>query len=236
MAPLWADDLALTARAMAEESRARMLISLMDARAWTAAELAESAGITRGTATVHLNKLTDAGLVEDVRQGRHRYVRLKNRNVADAVEALVRLSPHAEPVVPRSFRAQKHNHELQQGRTCYRHLAGALGVAVTRTWLDKGLLSSDWTVTGNGRAWARDVGMPLPENPTRALARPCLDWTERVDHAAGLFAELFAAGALDRGWLIRGSHPRSVRLTAFGSEELRRFGLGSALGQGQRVT
>ncbi|BCW17926.1 transcriptional regulator [Arthrobacter sp. NtRootA9] len=230
MAPYWAEDLALTAKAMGEESRARMLLALLDGRAWTAAELADCAGITRGTATTHLNHLAAAGLLEEVRQGRHRYVRLKNMDVADAIEAMVRLSPRSRPLMPRSYQGHKHGQELKQGRTCYRHLAGALGVAVTRQWRDQGIIGADWTLTGAGRLWADSAGLQLPEKPGRALARPCLDWTERVDHAAGLFAELFVQAALERRWLERGAHPRAIRLTAKGTEELQRVGLVVPLG------
>lgn len=201
-----------------------MLLALLDARAWTAAELAECAGISRGTATTHLNHLANAGLLEEVRQGRHRYVRLKNTDVADAIEAMVRLSPRPGPVMPRNYQGHKHGQELKQGRTCYNHLAGSLGVAVTRQWLDQGIIGADWTLTSAGRLWAESAGLQLPGKPGRALARPCLDWTERVDHAAGLFAELFVQAALERRWLERGAHPRAIRLTAKGAEALERIG------------
>lgn len=236
MAPYWAEELALTARAMGEESRARMLVALMDGRAWTAAEIAGSAGISRGTASTHLNHLVNAGLLVEVRQGRHRYVRLKSRDVADAIEALVRLSPGTTPAVPQSYLGHKHGQELRRGRTCYRHLAGALGVAVTRAWLEAGLISPDWTVTRAGLQWAESVGVRLPENPSRALSRPCLDWTERVDHAAGLLAEVFVENGLERRWLQRGTHPRSISLTAQGAGELRRSGLAIALGPDRPLT
>lgn len=230
MTAYWAEDLALIARAMGEASRARILIALMDARAWTASELAGCAGISKGTATTHLNHLVDVGLLDEVRQGRHRYVRLKNQDVADAVEALVRLSPSPGPGVPSTYRGGRHKQELQYGRTCYQHLAGAMGVQLAVFWQAQGFITPAWEVSGAGLAWAESIGLRLPDKPARALVRPCLDWTERVDHAAGVLPDLFAQHALSCGWLKRGSHPRSVVLTPLGGRQLAGCGLELVLG------
>lgn len=210
---------------MGDESRARILMALMDARARTATEMAECADISRGTATTHLNHLVGLGLLEEVRQGRHRYVRLKSADVADAIEALVRLSPQTGPQFPSTYRARKHELELQQGRTCYRHLAGVLGVRLQLELKKKGLVSPGWELTAAGREWACSLGIDLPENSTRALIRPCLDWTERVDHAAGLLPDLLVTTSLDHGWLKRGSHRRSIILTPQGAARFAQSGL-----------
>ena len=230
MTAYWAEDLALIARAMGEASRARILVALMDARAWTASELACCAGISKGTATTHLNHLVDVGLLDEVRQGRHRYVRLKNQEVADAVEALVRLSPSAGPGVASTYRGVRHKQELQHGRTCYQHLAGAIGVKLTGLWQSQGFISSGWEVTVDGFDWAESIGLQLPTKAPRPLVRPCLDWTERVDHAAGVLPDLFTQHAFSCGWLKRGSHPRSVVLTPLGGRQLAGFGLELVLG------
>jgi len=230
MTAYWAEDLALIARAMGEASRARILVALMDTRAWTASELAACAGISKGTATTHLNHLVDVGLLDEVRQGRHRYVRLKNQDVADAVESLVRLSPSPGPGVPSTYRGRRHKQELQHGRTCYQHLAGVLGVQLSALWQAQGFITPAWEVSGAGFAWAESIGLRLPERPARALVRPCLDWTERVDHAAGVLPDLFTQHAFSCGWLKRGSHPRSVVLTPLGAGKLAGSGLPVALG------
>jgi len=232
MTAYWAEDLAMMAKAMGEPSRARILVALMDARAWTATELAGCAGISKGTATTHLNHLVDVGLLDEVRQGRHRYVRLKNQSVADAVEALVRLSPSSGPEFPSTYRGRRHQHELQRARTCYQHLAGVLGVNLCVLWQSEGFISSGWELTAQGFAWAESIGLRLPTKPPRPLVRPCLDWTERLDHAAGVLPDLFTGHALSSGWLKRGSHPRSVVLTELGAGQLAGFGLADALGAG----
>ena len=221
----WAEDLASIAQAMGNASRATMLVALMDTRARTAAEMAASAGISRGTATAHLNQLVDAGLLEEVRQGRHRYVRLKNSAVAGAIEALIALAPPGRPAAS-SYREHKHDAELQHGRTCYGHLAGALGVALALDWRRAGLVTpTGLDLTDAGHAWSRSLGIELPAHPSRPLVRPCLDWTERLDHAAGILPDLLVTTALEHGWLRRGSHPRSIRLTAEGAQVFAREGL-----------
>jgi len=235
MTSYWAEDLALIARAMGEASRARILVALMDARAWTASELAGCAGISKGTATTHLNHLVDVGLLDEVRQGRHRYVRLKNQDVADAIEAMVRLSPSPGPGVPSTYRGGRHKQELQHGRTCYQHLAGAMGVKLTALWQSHGFITPAWEVSGAGFDWAESIGLRLPDKPARPLVRPCLDWTERVDHAAGVLPDLFTQHALSSGWFKRGSHPRSVILTEPGAGQLAGFGLANALGASIRA-
>jgi DNA-binding transcriptional ArsR family regulator len=230
MTTYWAEDLALMAKAMGEPSRARMLIALMDARAWTASELACCAGISKGTATTHLNHLVDVGLLDEVRQGRHRYVRLRNQDVADAIEALVRLNPSSGLEFPSTYRARTHAHELQHARTCYKHLAGALGVKLSAMWQTQGFITSGWEVTGAGLAWAEGIGLRMPQKPARALVRPCLDWTERMDHAAGVLPDLFTQHALACGWFKRGTHPRSITVTPLGAGQLEGLGLPLALG------
>lgn len=165
----------------------------------------------------HIAVLESAGLVERVSQGRHRYVRLAGPEVAAVVESMVNLGG-TEPVFPRSLTGQRHARELGEGRTCYGHAAGTLGVALTRAMQTRGIVSADWTLSSFGRDWAADLGIVLPENPRRALCRPCLDWTERVDHLAGILADAVVTRGLEADWFERASHPRSLRLTRAGRD------------------
>lgn len=217
-------DLALVTRALADESRASMVLALLDGRAWTAGELASHAGVARSTASAHVDQLVAAGLVSELRQGRHRYVRLRDAQVADAVEALAALSPRVRPATA-SLSGQRVDAALQAGRTCYRHLAGRLGVWLTDEWLRLEIVSDDWELTNVGRAWLDGVGVECPAAARRPLVRPCLDWTERREHVAGLAADGFAQHALDLGWLERRSHRRSVELTPAGCTALSASGL-----------
>src|SRR3546814_16462014 len=74
-------------------ARANMMAALMDGRAQTASELAFVAGVTPQTASSHLAKLIDAGLLAVERQGRHRYYRLAGPAVAEALEPPSHLAP-----------------------------------------------------------------------------------------------------------------------------------------------
>jgi len=59
-----------------DPGRASMLDALMDGRSLTARELAGQAGIAPQTASGHLARLLDAGLILMEPRGRHRYHRL----------------------------------------------------------------------------------------------------------------------------------------------------------------
>lgn len=211
-------DLAAFAREVADESRASMLVALMDGRAWTVGELAHQAGIARNTASEHVRRLVRAGLVSESRQGRHCYLTLAGPQVAGAVEAMA-LASQTRPAAS-SLRGRRHDDALAAGRTCYRHLAGRLGVGLLERWLADGLLTEGWELTDAGRDYFRDLEVDITPDPRRELLRPCIDWTERRPHAAGLLADRLAAVSFERGWADRGSHPRSVRLTAAGSRLL----------------
>lgn len=210
-------DLALFAREVAGPRRAAMLGALMDGRAWTVGELARVAGVARNTASGHVERLVAAGLVTATRQGRHRYVTLAGQHVADALEAMSLVAPVRPAAGLRGVRADA---ELAAARTCYRHLAGALGVALADRWHAHGLVTDEWALTPTGRAWCEDVGIDTTPDPRRGLLRPCLDWTERRPHAAGPLADRLAAAAFARGWIVRGVHPRAVVVTPEGRRAL----------------
>lgn len=211
--------LAAFAREVADSSRAAMLMALMDGRAWTIGELAHQAGVARNTASEHVRRLVRAGLVCEARQGRHCYVTLAGPQVAIAVEAMSlasETSPRAN-----SLRGHRHDAEVVAGRTCYRHLAGRLGVTLLDGWLTAGFIADGWELTDSGRDWFTALGIDTAMDPRRALLRPCMDWTERRPHAAGALADRLAVAAFDHGWIVRGSHSRSAQLTPAGERVLR---------------
>ncbi|MEV7607119.1 winged helix-turn-helix domain-containing protein [Paenarthrobacter sp. NPDC089322] len=212
-------DLASTAALLASESRASMLWALLDGRAWTLTELAKAAKISRPTATEHLHRLVDAGLLTEVRQGRHRYVRMHDPAVADLVESLAAYSGHIDPAAP-SLQAQRADQALREARTCYRHLAGRLGVALTEGMHRQGYLDANWTLTAEGHDWFTQLGVELPTKSLRAFTRPCLDWTERRDHLAGTAAEALLATFERKCWVEPSGSGRAVRLTSEGDTAL----------------
>jgi len=214
-----APDLAAVAQALASDARAAMVLALLDGRAWTLSELAAAAGVGRPTASEHVDQLVAARLVEELRQGRHRYLRLPGPEVAEAVESLAALSDRVRPAAP-SLRAQRVDRALREARSCYGHLAGRLGVQLCDGLRAAGHVSPDWTLTASGRRWLGSLGVELPHRPRRPLVRPCLDWTERREHLAGVAADELLTTLERRRFVERVRGSRAVRLTGPGREAL----------------
>jgi DNA-binding transcriptional ArsR family regulator len=220
-------DLAGLARLLADRTRASFCLALLDGTAWTAAELARHAGVAASTATGHLNLLVAGGLLAEERQGRHRYVRLANASTAEMIENLASMAP-PYAVQPRSLAASSRRQALARGRTCYDHLAGALGVLITEAMNSRGLL--DWeqgpALTAAGVSWFAAIGIGLPPVTRRPLVRSCLDWTERRPHLAGTAGAALCGHAFGSGWITRIGGARAVALTDAGRNALKEhFGL-----------
>ncbi|MEJ8281204.1 ArsR/SmtB family transcription factor [Pseudonocardia spirodelae] len=211
--------LARRAALLADRTRATFCLALIDGRAWTAGELARHAGVAPSTASAHLDRLVAAGLLVTERQGRHRYVRLAGPDVARTVETLA--AGIAPTPGPPSLRASRAAVRLAAARTCYDHLAGALGVALFDGLVADGLLTVDdgLALTADGRAWFDGLAGGLPRTG-RPVVRACLDWTERRHHLAGAAGAALCRALFDRGWVERGRDRRSVRVTAAGHDAL----------------
>lgn len=214
--------LAALASLLADETRASFCLALLDGRAWTAGELARSAGVAASTASEHLGKLVAGGLLAEERQGRHRYLRLTDGRVAQLIEEL---AAHAHPgarTPPRTLREASLQHALARGRTCYDHLAGRLGIRITDAMTERGLLRQDtgFALTGDGVEWFGALGVPLGTTSHRPLARGCLDWTERRPHLAGAAGAALCRHVLDAGWCERVGTGRAVRATSAGLRAL----------------
>jgi DNA-binding transcriptional ArsR family regulator len=216
-------DLSPIGALVGEKTRATMLAELLDGRALTATELATRAGVSPATASVHLSKLVEGGLLALDKQGRHRYFRLARREVARALETLAGLDPRppARRPVP---------HDLRFARTCYDHLAGWLGVAVKEALVTRAFLEgrgAELDATPRGETWLRSFGVDVAaaRAARRSFARLCLDWTERRPHLAGALGEALLARLLERRWLERRPAERMLDLTPAG-----RRGLAKELG------
>ncbi|WP_109509598.1 ArsR/SmtB family transcription factor [Nocardioides speluncae] len=216
--------LAAFAALLADPTRSAICLALLDGRAWTAGEIAAEVGVARSTASEQLTTLVGAGLLAEERQRRHRYVRLSGHQIATVIEDLAGLA--GAPEVPRSLRESHRARDLAAARTCYDHLAGALGVGLYDAFVDRGLLTTaDGTaLTAAGRSWFTELlGEPALTARGRPLIRTCLDWTERRPHLAGALGAALHHGLRERGWVVAGPRPRAVRLTeagAHGLEEL----------------
>jgi len=217
-------DLAAVGALLGDPSRARMLDALMAGRPLAAGELARVAGVGRSTASGHLARLLDGGLVDVVAAGRHRYYRLTGPEVGAALEALSRVAP-ARPVT--SLRQAGHAEALGHARTCYDHLAGVCGVELHDALLRQAWLTPAYDVTPAGgealAGWGVDVAAVRQQR--RSFARPCLDWTERRPHLAGGLGAAVAAGLLDLEWFVRRSaDSRALRVTERGRERMAELG------------
>ena len=199
-----------------------MLMALLGGESLRAGELARDARLSPSAASNHLRRLRDQGLVVDERVGRNRFFTLASADVADALEAIARIAPVA-PV--RSLRESRATDALRNGRTCYDHLAGRLGVAVTDRLVERGLLALQpgaFALTRCGREWfaALDIDVAAVASRRRSFARACLDWTERRPHLAGALGAALADTFVARQWLSRRPGSRAVVLTAAGAEFL----------------
>lgn len=209
------------AAAIGDPTRARMLSALMGGVSLPAGELAQAAQVHPSTASEHLATLVGEGLVAMEARGRHRYFRVSDGDVARALEALSLVAERAgggEKWLREPFRP------LKYARTCYRHLAGELGVRLLQALLARDCLAAGahgYELTPAGCAWLDSIGMaqqPAPGGERYAYA--CLDWSERRDHLAGRLATSLLDHFMARRWLARSEHPRALKLTAQGRRAL----------------
>ncbi|WP_196147867.1 ArsR/SmtB family transcription factor [Nocardia bovistercoris] len=216
-----ADELARFAALLADRSRAQLCLALLDGRAWTATELAKAAEIAPSTASEHLTRLIAGGLLVEHRQGRHRYVALAGPREAELLESLL---AYLGPTPPKpTLRAVRASAALARGRTCYDHLAGRLGVAITDAMINRRLLTPDLTLTPDGLHWlTEELAAPEPNlrSPTHPTTRSCLDWTERRPHLAGTAGAHILTELQARTWLRRIGKTRAVLLTPTGEKAM----------------
>ncbi|NKZ07226.1 helix-turn-helix domain-containing protein [Actinomadura latina] len=212
-------DFAPVAALLADRARAAMLTALLDGRPLAAGELARAAGVSAQTASAHLGRLLDGGFVTVVKQGRHRYYRLRGSDVAQVIEALSRIGP---PVEIRSLRQSRDARRLHEARTCYDHLAGAAGVALFAALLDGGLLEPDGadafevTEKGEDRLAALGLDVAALRRARRRFAWQCLDWTERRPHLNGALGAALTDRMIELGWFERGTTRRALAVTDTG--------------------
>ena len=207
---------------IAVPARANILSALFDGQALTASELACAARVTPQTTSSHLAQLVAARLLAVERHGRHRYYRLAGPEIADALEPLTLISPHAPvPARGRTLEVQ----QLREARFCYDHLAGRLGVLVTDAMLERKLLipqGRDFDLSRRGRTFCEELGIEPARVRARrrAFARQCLDWSERRPHLAGALGAAIARAFVDRQWISKAKAGRRVTVTEAGRAAL----------------
>jgi DNA-binding transcriptional ArsR family regulator len=216
-------DISIVAALIGNPASANMLMALMAGPALTATELAQEAGLMLSTASGHLAKLENAGLVAVERQGRHRYFRLADADVAIALEGLMPLAARAGHT---RIRTGPRDPELRQARSCYDHLAGDLAVQMFDRLLERRLLvrrGDAILVTERGRRFfaKADIDVETLEGGRRPLCRPCLDWSERRSHLGGALGGAIFDRIIALGWAAREARTRIVRFSAAGERKMK---------------
>lgn len=218
-------DISRIATLIGDPARSNMLLSLMDGRALTASELAEAGGITKQTASSHLGKLLDGGLLAKEVQGRHHYYRLGDGDVAHAIEALLQV---AERGPGRRTRTGPSDPELRKARICYDHLAGELGVRLFDTMQTAGCLSEnngDIGMTDAGWGFLGKAGIDPADFPKsrRPMCRTCLDWSVRRHHLAGQVGSVILSRIMELGWARRQTGTRIIAFSKPGEASFDRW-------------
>ena len=223
-----APDLPRIARLLADPARARIVWALIDGTTRPAGELAHAANISAQSASAHLTKLVKGGLLECEAQGRHRYFRIANSEVACMIESMASLSAEIsprKPPPPPLVRAMPN--EFMHARTCYDHLAGEMAVKILDSMVRMAWLKSEgqeFTVTalGEGKLAALDVRLEAARTERRVFARPCADLTQRRPHLGGALGAALLDLFVEQGWILRSPRSRIVSITPKGSAALRK--------------
>jgi DNA-binding transcriptional ArsR family regulator len=225
-------DLAALGRLIGDPNRARILRILLGGTPQSGAALAAAAGISRSLASAHLKKLTAGGLVRAEPSGRRQLYSIAAQPVAEALETLLILAPWT-PV--QSLRGAARMRSLRWARTCYDHLAGVAGVAVTESLMARDAIAERdgaWVLGPRGAVVFADLGIDAGCVPhrTRPLLRSCMDWTERRPHLAGGLGAALAGELTRRGWILRQDGSRIVTISPAGYAGLNSW-LGIDFGQ-----
>lgn len=221
-------DFAYVAALAGEPARAAMLAMLFDGRAMPAGELARAAGISAATASAHLSKLLEGGLIRVRAQGRHRYYEIARPEIAAALEALGAI---ASPAPIRSLSDSLRMRRLRFARSCYNHLAGELALSIAQALVRAGAIEPEddgyRLCEGAGEIFSRaGVDTRSIFRDPRAHVRACIDWTERRHHISGPLGAALLQALLDAGVVRRRREARALELTEGGKSFLWRvFGV-----------
>ena len=208
-----------------DPARASMLTALMSGKALTASELAYEAGVTIQTASSHLSKLDQGGLLRARKQGRHKYFFLTNDDVAHVLEGLMGL---AEGSGHLRKRTGPKDGALRKARVCYNHLAGDMGTQLFDSLIAQGCLvlnGDSLLLTETGAEFATVFGISVSDLRTRRapLCLECLDWSERRSHLAGSLGRAFLSRFEELCWAKRDQKSRAISFSQRGTEEFERL-------------
>ncbi|TPJ40767.1 winged helix-turn-helix transcriptional regulator [Mesorhizobium sp. B2-5-4] len=215
-------DIARIASLVGDPARANMLNALMGGTALTASELALEAGVSLPTASSHLSKLMEGGLLTLASQGRHRYYGLAGPQVAGMIEAITGV---AEAVGPKRVRPGPRDGAMRIARVCYDHLAGEQAVAMLDRLVEKNILVRDDKEIRLGPSAASHfaaIGIDVYTKPRRPVCRACLDWSVRRSHLAGTLGAAILDKILAEKWARREKDSRAVIFSPPGKQAFER--------------
>src|SRR6202035_5021707 len=204
-----------------DTARATMLNALMGGQSLTATELAYCANVSRSTASDHLSKLVAARILTVTRQRRFSYYLIASPLVAKMLESIKVVA--AIEVPPRHQPRSANDDALRFARSCYDHLAGRVGVAVTDALVAMGhivLTDEGGEITTSGEHFLAAFGIDLTSRTRRVFCQPCLDWSERRYHLKGLVGARILDRLLELGWLKSVADSRALQLTSSGKAGL----------------
>lgn len=202
----------MVAALVGDPARANMLTALLSGRALTATELAQEAGVTPQTASSHLAKLEGGGLIDPEKQGRHRYYRLADPDVADVLEKLAGLAARTGHMRVRTGPKEP---ELRRARICYDHLAGDLGVQMLDSMTRQKLVrrrKQEIVLTDDGERFLAKhlrISTEMLAHPRRPVCKACLDWSARRHHLAGTLGAQLMKRFTELKWAARDPTPGS---------------------------
>lgn len=204
-----------------DPTRATIMWTLLDGKAFTATELAIAADTSPQNISMHLTKLVQADLLSVESQGRHKYYKFSRKEIAYAIEAMANLMPQpaAKNNLTKDFSAIKYC------RTCYDHLAGKVGVLITDSLLKQKIIidrNNTFELSNKGEKWFSNIGISIDDlkQQRRSFIRPCLDWSERRYHIAGSLAASLLDKMLSSDWIRKTKNSREVIITAKGQKKL----------------
>lgn len=223
-------DMTLIASLIGDPSRSMMLSALMGGEALTATELANESGVTKQTASSHLQKLVSGHLLEMEKQGRHHYYRIADSEVAYLLETIMTVSGG---LGMKKTKPGPKDERLRRARVCYDHLAGEMGVKLLDSFMSKGLFcfsegqqnQSQFMLNEKGNAVFQDFGIDtdLLNKAKRPVCRTCIDWSVRRPHLAGSLGAAILNQFYAKNWVIKSETPRLLLFTPKGEAAFRKF-------------
>src|SRR5258706_5444988 len=208
-----------------ESTRATIMWTLLDGKAFTATELAIVANTSPQNISMHLNKLVEADLLCVENQGRYRYYSFSRRDIAYAIEAMANLIPHTTG--KKNLKTENRS-DIKYCRSCYDHLAGKIGVAITDGLLQQKIIidrNNAFEISNKGQRWFSDLDIDISslKEQRRSIIRPCLDWSERRNHIGGSLAAALLETMIFGDWIRRTKNSRVILITAKGQKELYKY-------------